>query len=99
MRSFWPAAEAAQSDYEILREAVMAGGQVLTMAAGRFERRGLAGLIAWPASEPVFVGRLAGADRPAWTPHVDPRLEALAAGYELLLAPPEGPALTKEARR
>ncbi len=99
MRSFWPAAEAAQSDYEVLREAVLAGGQVLSMAAGRFERRGLAGLIAWPAAEPIFVARLAGARRPAWTPHADPRLEALAAGYELLLGPPDALAITKEAQR
>lgn len=99
MRSFWPAAEAAQSDYEVLREAVLAGGQNLTLAAGRFERRGLAGLIAWPASEPTFLARLAGADRPAWTPHVDPRLEALAAGYELLLGSPAQLAIIKEAQR
>lgn len=99
MRSFWPAAEAAQCDYEILREAVLAGGQVLTIAAGRFERRGLAGLIAWPAAEPSYAARLAGAVRPPWTPHADPRLEALAAGYELLLAAPDEPAITKEAQR
>jgi len=99
MRSFWPAAEAAQSDYEALREAVLAGGQVLTMAAGRFERRGLAGLIAWPVAEPIFVASLAGANRPAWTPHADPRLEALAAGYEHLLAAPDELAITKEAQR
>jgi len=99
MRSFWPAGEAAQADYEVLREAVLAGGQNLTLAAGRFERRGLAGLIAWPASEPVFLARLAGAVRPAWTPHVDPRLEALAAGYELLLASPAQLAVIKEAQR
>jgi hypothetical protein len=99
LRTFWPAAEAAQSDYEVLREAVLAGGLVVTMAAGRFERRGLAGLIAWPASEPIFVARLAGADRPAWTPYSDPRLEALAAGYELLLTSPVGPAISKEAQR
>lgn len=99
MRSFWPAAEAAQSDYEVLREAALAGGQFLTMAAGRFERRGLAGLIAWPAAEPIFVGRLAGAIRPPWTPHADPRLDALAAGYELLLAPQDELSIIKEAQR
>jgi len=99
MRSFWPAAEAAQSDYEVLREAVLAGGQVLTMAAARFERRGLAGLIAWPAAEPMFVARLAGAIRPPWTPHADPRLEALAAAYELLLVAPDELAIKKEAQR
>lgn len=99
MRSFWPALEAAQADYEVLRETVLAGGQVLSIAGGRFERRGLAGLIAWPAAEPVFSARLAGATRPAWTPHVDPRVEALAAGYELLLALPDELAITREARR
>jgi len=99
MRSFWPAAEAAQSDYEVLREAVLAGGQVLTMAAARFERRGLAGLIAWPAAEPIFVARLADAIRPPWTPHADPRLEALAASYELLLAPQDELSIIKEAQR
>jgi hypothetical protein len=88
MRSLWPAAESAQADYELLREAALAGRPVLTLAAGRFERRGLAGLIASPASEPVFSARLAGAIRPAWTPHLDPRLEALAESYELLLGMP-----------
>lgn len=99
MRSFWPAAEAAQSDYEVLRESVLAGGQAFSMAAGRFERRGLAGLIAWPAAEPILVARLAGANRPAWTPHADPRVEVLAAGYELLLAAPDELSTTKEAQR
>ncbi len=77
---------------------MLGGGQVVTIAAGRFERRGLAGLIAWPASEPVFAARLAGAVRPAWSPHADPRLEALAAGYELLLAGPDEFVITKEAQ-
>jgi hypothetical protein len=45
----------------------------------------MAGLIAWPAAEPVFVAELHGAARPAWTPHADPRLSALAAGYQFLL--------------
>jgi hypothetical protein len=35
---------------------------------------------------PVFVAVVQGAPRPAWTPHTDPRLEALVAGYGLLLA-------------
>ncbi len=83
---FWPACEAAQADYETLRAVAAAGGASIGVAAGRFERRGLAGLIAWPASEPLFVAALTGAVRPAWTPHLDPRTESLAAGYELLLA-------------
>ena len=85
-RSFWPPAEAAQVDYETLR------GQVLELtglpeglAAARFARRGLAGLIAWPSAEPVFVADLVAAARPAWTPHDDPRVAALAAGYQFLL--------------
>lgn len=83
---FWPAAEAAQADYEALRAMAVAGGTSVGVAAGRFERRGLSGLIAWPVSEPLFVAALTGALRPAWTPHVDPRTESLAAGYELLLS-------------
>jgi hypothetical protein len=85
-RSFWPPTEAAQVDYETLR------GQVLEqatlpdgLAAARFTRRGLAGLIGWPTAEPVFLPELVGATRPPWTPQLDPRVSALAAGYQLLL--------------
>jgi hypothetical protein len=55
------------------------------LAAARFARRGLAGLIAWPAAEPDFRAELAGAARPPWTPRGDPREQALAAGYQFLL--------------
>ena len=94
MKSFWPAAEAAQADYETLRQAVLAGEGTSSIAAGRFERRGLAGLIAWPNAEPVFAASVVGATRPPWTPHADPRLDALAAGFELLLAAPVDLAVT-----
>jgi hypothetical protein len=99
VRRFWPAREAAQADYEVLREVVLAGGASLSVAGQRFERRGLAGLIAWPAAEPVFTSRLSGAARPAWTPHVDPRLEALAAGFEVLLGRPTAAAFRLEEAR
>jgi len=100
MRLFWPAAEAAQADYESLRDAVLAGGETLSLSAARFERRGLAGLIAWPSAEPVFAGSVVGAVRPPWTPHRDPRLDALASGFEFLLAAPsEFAVMTKEAHR
>ena len=47
---FWPVAEAAQADYEALRAAALAGEQPRDeLAAARFARRGLAGLIAWPS--------------------------------------------------
>ena len=85
-RVFWPPAEAAQADYEMLRahlldHGAMPGG----LAAARFARRGLAGLIAWPAAEPDFRAGLAGAARLPWTPHADPREQALAAAYQFLL--------------
>ncbi len=85
MRVFWPPAEAAQADYEALRAAVLAGTPLADTRAVRFARAGLVGLMARPVSEPVFVASLHGAGRPPWAPHADPRLDALAAGYALLL--------------
>jgi hypothetical protein len=83
---FWPVGEAAQADYEALRAHVVAtGGVPDSLMAARFTRRGLSGLIAWPSAEPVFDATLLGARRPPWTPHDDPRLDALAAGFALLL--------------
>jgi len=99
-RAFWPPAEAAQADYEMLRAQMLEHGKLPDgLAAARFARRGLAGLIAWPVAEPDFRGQLCGAARPPWTPHADPRGEALAAGYQLLLnaatslAAPDGKAI------
>ena len=85
-RSFWPPIEAAQVDYETLRaQTLEPRGAPQGLAAARFARRGLAGLIAWPSAEPVFVAELVAAARPAWTPHEDPRVAALAASYQFLL--------------
>jgi hypothetical protein len=85
-RSFWPPIEAAQVDQETLRAQVLEPcGQPEGLAAARFARRGLAGLIAWPSAEPVFDATLLGAPRPPWTPHADPRLDALADAFALLL--------------
>lgn len=85
-RSFWPPSEAAQADYERLREHLLSHGVLPDdLASARFARRGLAGLIAWPASEPVFAGQLLGAARPAWSPYADDRITALAVGYQFLL--------------
>jgi hypothetical protein len=83
---FWAADQAAQVEYELLRTAALAGEQPASLAAGRFARRGLAGLItcAWPA--PAYQGVLLGAERPAWCGESDPRPAALAHTYELLLA-------------
>jgi hypothetical protein len=85
-RSFWPPVEPAQIDYETLRAHLLETDQLPDdLAAARFARRGLAGLITWPVSDPIFVAELLGAARPAWSPHADPRLDALAAGYQFLL--------------
>jgi len=83
---FWPAGEAAQIEYELLRAAALAGTPPLTLAAARFERRGLAALIcgSWPS--PAYLGVLVGAERPAWCGASDPRQAALAGTYDLLLA-------------
>jgi hypothetical protein len=85
VRLLWPPAEAAQADYERLRAAVVAGTPLADSTAVRFGRGGLAALIVRPVADPVFVAIVQGAPRPAWTPHADPRLDALAAGYALLL--------------
>ena len=85
-RSFWSPAEASQVDYETLRAHLLEHDRLPDgLAAARFARRGVAGLIGWPSAEPVFVAELLGAARPAWTPHADPRMSALAAGYQFLL--------------
>jgi hypothetical protein len=83
--AFWPVGEAAQADYEALRIQVLDGEEAASVSAARFARRGLAGLIAWPAAEPVFTGPVLGGTRPRWSPHDDPRLDALAAGFGFLL--------------
>jgi hypothetical protein len=83
---FWPVGEAAQADYEALRAHVLATGATPdSLMAARFARRGLPGLIAWPSAEPVFDAALLGPPRPPWTPHDDPRLDALADAFALLL--------------
>ena len=83
---FWPVGEAAQANYEALRAHVLTTGAAPnSLIAARFARRGLSGLIAWPSAEPVFDAELLGAHRPPWTPHHDPRLDALADAFALLL--------------
>jgi hypothetical protein len=89
-RVFWPPAEAAQADYEMLRTCVLEAGSLPAgLAAARFARRGLAGLIAWPVAEPVLHAELAGAARP-----VDPRRRPARAGAGGLL-----PVLARGGRR
>jgi hypothetical protein len=86
MRAFWPVAEAAQADYESLRAVALGGVASSTPAWVRFQHRGLVALIVAPLSGPVFSAAVVGVTRPPWSPHGDPRLDALAAGYELVLA-------------
>jgi hypothetical protein len=83
---FWPIAEPAQADYEQLRELVVSGGEFgELLMARRFERRGLAGLISWPAAEPAYLGSVIGAPRPAWCGGEDPRDGSLCDTYAFLL--------------
>jgi hypothetical protein len=98
-RCFWPIGEAAQADYEVLREAVLSGEPMQSLTAARFARRGLAGLIAWPVAEPVYTAVMAGAERARWAPHADPRLDALVAGYELILRASPDVAVAQRKRR
>jgi hypothetical protein len=98
-RRFWPIGEAAQADYEVLRKAVLSGEPLESLTAARFARRGLAGLIAWPSAEPVYSAALVSAQRAPWTPYADPRLDALAAGYELILRIPAELVVARRTRR
>ena len=98
---FWPLAEAAQADYEALRAAALTGEAPRDeLAAARFARRGLAGVIAWPRSEPVYLGALVGAQRPPWSGAEDPREAALGEAYGFLVAQsPARAALTQAVGR
>ncbi len=83
---FWPVSEPAQADYERLRELALTGESVDgLLLARRFERRGLAGLISWPAAEPDYLGSVIGARRPAWCGDEDPRERQLCDAYRFLL--------------
>ena len=86
MSRLWPIAEPAQADYEQLREIVLRGGELgELLAARRFERRGLPGLISWPAAEPAYLVSVTGAPRPAWCGAEDPREACLCDTYAFLL--------------
>ena len=83
---FWPIAEPAQADYEQLREIVLAGGELgELLAARRFERRGLAGLISWPSAEPAYPGLGDRRAAPAVVRTEDPRERYLCDTYAFLL--------------
>lgn len=96
---FWLIGEAAQADYEALRKAVLSGVALHSLAAARFARRGLAGLIVWPVAEPIYTAVMLGAQRPPWTPYADSRLDALAAAYELIVSVPADAAVAERIRR
>lgn len=88
---FWPVGEPAQADYERLRALALDGEPCdELLAARRFERRGLAGVISWPAAEPDYLGSLVGATRPAWCGDEDPREQRLRDVYGLMVAGGEG---------
>lgn len=85
-RRFWPAVEAAQAEYEALRQAALAAEPCPSeLALARLRRCGLAGLLGWRATEPAWLGELVGAERPAWCGREDPREQALCEVYGFLL--------------
>ena len=85
-RSFWPVGEAAQADYEQLRALALSGVPALGTTARRFDRYGLRGLIASPQAAPAYAASIVAAERPAWSPHQDPRDQALADGFQIIVA-------------
>jgi hypothetical protein len=90
-RELWPIGEAAQADYEALRAAALRGDLPgADLAAARFARRGLAGLIAWSSTDPDYLASLVGAERPHWSGREDPREQVLCEVYGLLLGAPDG---------
>ena len=92
--------EAAQADYEELRRQALLGVVAWEgLAARRFARAGLTGLIVAPASEPAYWGALLGAARPRWSGLADPREEALGEAYAFLLSAPGSAAAEGRVRR
>jgi hypothetical protein len=84
---FLQAGGPGQAEYEVLRAWVIEEGHLPdSLAAARFLRRGLVGLICWPGGETAFRVQMVGARRPAWSPQADPRLQPLADAFALLLA-------------
>ena len=85
MRALWPVIDPIQAEYELLRTLALADAELAGPIASRFAQQGLAGLIAWRRAEPSFSVTMIGAKRPPWTPDSDPRVDALAAAYQLVL--------------
>ena len=86
MRTFLPIGEAAQADYEDLRAAALAGTPLISPMYTRFQHGGLSAVICSTATpSPCFFAEVVGAARPPWTPYGDPRAEALAESYGLLV--------------
>jgi hypothetical protein len=77
--------ESAQGDYEALRELALSAKPLKGSVAERFIHHGLPGLILRPSAINIYKASVRGAARPPWTPHSDPRVEALAEIYEFLL--------------
>lgn len=83
----WSPREAAQVEYESLRERILQGGpDQQGLLPTRFQRLGLLGLVAAPQIEPGrWQATVVGAQRPRWSPYADPRVEALADAFQCLL--------------
>ena len=86
MSALWPVTDRIQAQYEALRTLALSDAELCGPTAARFARQGLAGLISWKREkEPPFNAAIIGAQRPAWMPYADPRLDALATVYQFVL--------------
>jgi hypothetical protein len=83
----WSPREAAQVEYESLRERILQGDPDQEgLLPSRFQRLGLLGLVTAAQVEPVrWQATVIGAQRPRWSPYADPRVEALADAFQYLL--------------
>ena len=83
----WSPREAAQVEYESLRERILRGDpDDQGLLPARFQRLGLLGLVTRTPIEPVaWQVTMIGARRPRWSPYEDPRVEALADAFQYLL--------------
>lgn len=99
--------EPVQRVYEELREEALSGrDQSHSAVAVRFDRMGLPGLIAQSSvrreaeidGNPLFFADLVGAARPRWSPHEDPRLEAMVKAYLSLICLGAGTKSKEEGR-
>lgn len=82
----WLRPEPARIAYERLREQVLLGEDVEPDRLSGFRELGLTGLLLGLPRQTCWQAAVQGARRPPWTPHQDPRQQALVNAFNFLLA-------------